>query len=83
MASARVSSKGQITLPAALRRKFGIGPSSTVEVEGREGEIVIRPLRSVSEVRGAFRHCVADGPMDWSAAREQAQRTVAEQVAHE
>jgi len=83
MATARVSSRGQITLPAELRRELGIALSSAVEVDGRDGVIVIRPLRSISEVRGAFRHCVADGPMDWSAVRERTGRAVAEQVAHE
>ncbi len=38
-------SKGkQITIPAELREQFHLDAGSRVEVIGREGEIVIRPL---------------------------------------
>lgn len=83
MSHPRVSSKGQVTLPAPMRRKLGIKPHSQVEVVLRDDEIVIRPLRPISELRGVFRHCVKDGPMDWEAARSAAERAVGEQVAHE
>ena len=83
VSSAKVSNKGQITLPAAMRRKLSIRPNSRVDIELRDDEIVVRPLRSVSELRGVFRHCATGGPMDWEEARTAAGRTVAEQVANE
>jgi antitoxin PrlF len=38
-----VSSRGQITLPASMRKKIGIQPGSVVIVEDRGGEVVLRP----------------------------------------
>ena len=38
-----VSSRGQITLPAALRKRLGIKSGSVVIVENRGNEIVIKP----------------------------------------
>ncbi len=52
MATARVSSKGQITLPAALRREFGIAPGSTVEIVATEGGLLVRRIRRISELYG-------------------------------
>lgn len=83
MSHPRVSSKGQITLPAPMRRKLGIEAHSQVEIILREDEIVVRPLRPISELRGVFRHCVKDSPMDWEAVRTATERAVGEQVAHE
>ena len=37
-----VSSRGQITLPAKVRKRLGITPGSIVLVEEREGELVLR-----------------------------------------
>lgn len=38
-AEAIVSSKGQVTLPAAMRAKLGIQPGSRIRFELREGEL--------------------------------------------
>ena len=38
-----VSSRGQITLPAAFRKKLGIRPGGVIIAEDRNGEIVLRP----------------------------------------
>jgi antitoxin PrlF len=38
-----VSGRGQITLPAGLRKRFGIGPGDVVIIEDRGGEIVLKP----------------------------------------
>jgi len=83
MSTAKVSSKGQITLPAAARRKLGIAPHSTVEVITRDDGIVIRPLRSVMELAGVLRPYSRGKVMDWEAARTETERAVAREVAHE
>jgi AbrB family looped-hinge helix DNA binding protein len=41
--AATVSSKGQVTLPAALRAKLGLAAGSKILFFERKGEIVIRP----------------------------------------
>jgi len=38
-----ISRKGQITLPAELRRKYGLEAGGTVIAEERNGELVLRP----------------------------------------
>jgi AbrB family looped-hinge helix DNA binding protein len=84
VALARVSSKGQITLPAASRRKLGIEPNSTVEIVTGEGEIVIRRRRSISELYGALHDYVPDGePLGWEEERRRMEEAVARQVADE
>ena len=50
MATLRVSSKGQIVLPAALRRRLGMGSGATIEVlEEADGLklLVVRPVAQV------------------------------------
>ncbi len=38
-----VGERGQITIPQALRKKYGIKPKQPVVIEDRNGEIVIKP----------------------------------------
>jgi len=38
-----VSTKGQVTLPAAMRARLGIGPGSHIHFELRGQELVIKP----------------------------------------
>ncbi len=57
MASATVTSKGQITIPLKVREALGLGPGDRVEfVETGEGEFSIVPATgSVQELKGLFR----------------------------
>lgn len=50
-----VSSKGQVTLPAAMRAKLGIKPGSHIHFELREGELVIKPEVPMSTFRGMLK----------------------------
>jgi len=52
MTVATVSSKGQITLPAAARREVGINLHDRVLIESRNGEIVIRPVPDLMKFKG-------------------------------
>lgn len=38
-----VSSRGQITLPADIRKQFGIKSGAPVIIEDRNGELVLKP----------------------------------------
>ena len=42
-----VSARGQITLPAELRRRLGIKEGGVVTLEERNGELVLRPAAVV------------------------------------
>lgn len=55
MASAAVTSKGQITIPVEVRRKLGLKPGDRVRfVEGEGGEIVLKAKnRSILDLYGA------------------------------
>jgi AbrB family looped-hinge helix DNA binding protein len=83
MAIAVVSGKGQITLPAAARRKLGLKPRARVEIEAHDMEIVIRPLRSISDVAGIFRDAAKGKATDWNTIISETERLVAEEVASE
>ena len=49
-----LSQKGQATIPKELREKHGIKPGGKVRIrENEQGEIVIEPLPSLQDFRGA------------------------------
>jgi AbrB family looped-hinge helix DNA binding protein len=54
MTSATVSSKSQITLPAAVCREVGIKPHDRVLIEVREGVIVVRAAPDLMALKGAL-----------------------------
>ena len=59
--TATFTSKGQLVIPAELRRKHGIVAGTTVKlVEDQFGRIVLQPLTDdyIDRVMG----CLADGP---------------------
>ena len=51
-AEAVVSSKGQVTLPSAMRAKLGIKPGSHIRFDVRGNELVITPELPMSAYRG-------------------------------
>lgn len=48
----RMTSKGQVTIPAELREQFGLGPGEEVEVVAGDGGALVRPVRQAGG-RGA------------------------------
>ncbi|MFB6198275.1 MAG: AbrB/MazE/SpoVT family DNA-binding domain-containing protein [Halobacteriaceae archaeon] len=49
------TSKGQVTIPKEFRDKFNIDTSGRVRsIENGKGEVVIRPFKRPSELRGGF-----------------------------
>lgn len=49
MSSLLVSSKGQIVLPAALRRRLGMGPGARIEVVEEPDGLKLRVVRAVAK----------------------------------
>ena len=43
-----VEERGRVVIPASVRRQLGIRPGTELEVEIREGGIVMKPKRKVS-----------------------------------
>ena len=54
-ANAVVSSKGQVTLPAAMRARLGITPGSHIRFEVRGSELVIIPELPMSAYYGMLK----------------------------
>ncbi len=54
MATAAVTSKGQITIPLEVRKKLGIKPGDRVRfIEGENGEFVLKPKTgSIMDLEG-------------------------------
>lgn len=42
IAHSRLTSQGQISVPAGVRKKLGVGPGSVLEWDGRNNEIIVR-----------------------------------------
>lgn len=82
MAVVQISDKGQITLPARIRKKLGIKPRSQVVVTVRDGEVLLRPLRSIRDLAGSLAEYAIPG-MTWEKERETAMRAVADHVSRE
>lgn len=83
MTLATVSSKGQITLPAAARRKLGLKPNTKVDLEVTDTGITIRPVKSISDAFGALSQYAKGKSTDWETMRSETERAVGEQVANE
>jgi AbrB family looped-hinge helix DNA binding protein len=47
-AQSRVTAQGQISVPAAIRRKLGIGPGSTLEWHEEGEKVVVRRVGTFS-----------------------------------
>jgi AbrB family looped-hinge helix DNA binding protein len=53
----RASSKGQIVIPARLRRKYNIARGTRVNIIDGDGELILRPVlqEPVQQAKGIFR----------------------------
>ena len=54
---AYISTKGQLVIPAELRRKYGIKPGTRVEVIDRGDQIILQPITEeyVRKLRGSLK----------------------------
>lgn len=50
-----VNTKGQVTIPEPLRRKYGFPPGTKVVWIERDGELIPRPVMAVRDLRGYLR----------------------------
>jgi antitoxin PrlF len=80
MTSVRVSDKGQVTLPAQIRRRLGIKSRSRLEVEVRNEEIVLHPVKSIMDLAGIFHDAAEGKSTDWDVIRKQTMETVAQEI---
>ena len=79
-----ISEKGQVTVPARVRRALGFMPGGSVEVVIVDDALLMRPARSIRSVRGFFAGIGAGKAVaDWDQIRRETERTVAAEVAGE
>jgi AbrB family looped-hinge helix DNA binding protein len=48
----KLSSKGQIVIPAWLRRELGLSEGDKLLIERRQEEVVLKPVVKLSKLRG-------------------------------
>ena len=56
----RISSKGQVVLPGAIRRKLGLRPGDALDASVKSGQIVLTP-RQPRPVKAAIRRDAVTG----------------------
>jgi AbrB family looped-hinge helix DNA binding protein len=72
---ARITSKGQVTLPKAVRDALGLEQGSVVEFDVRDGEAVMRPAGTGFLARyGSV--ASRQQPEDWTQVRSKARKMV-------
>ena len=42
LARSRITAQGQVSIPAAVMKKFGFGPGDFIDWESREGQLFVR-----------------------------------------
>lgn len=50
-----VTTKGQATIPASIRHRFGIKPGQKILFEERGNEIVIKRILDIASLRGSLK----------------------------
>lgn len=73
MPTSTLTSKGQITLPKAIRERLGLRAGDVLEFRFDErGEVVLRPLAesAVDRVSGVLRHLAKERPVTVEEMRE-------------
>lgn len=51
---ATITSQGQISIPAKLRKELGFEKNSKVILQAQGKNILIEPLKNISELKGIF-----------------------------
>lgn len=77
--TATITQRGQVTLPAEVRRLLGVGPKSTLIFEVDNGVVVVkRPRFTLEEVYGSV--TPLNPEVDWRQAEREAREEHADRV---
>ncbi len=77
-AKAKVTIKGQVTIPKKIREKLNIRPSDFVLFVRKGNEVVIKPARTLLDLRGLIK---TDKKIeDWEKVRDNAKKYVINEV---
>ena len=61
IAQSKITAQGQISVPAEVRRKLGVGPGSTLEWDEQDDQIVVRRAGTLTSEE-IHRALFPDGP---------------------
>jgi antitoxin PrlF len=78
-----VTSRGQITLPASMRRRLGLGEGDRVDIDQQGDTLVVRRASTLSvteQTAGALSKYATKQPVTPEEEREAFERLVAEEV---
>ncbi|MBI2020410.1 AbrB/MazE/SpoVT family DNA-binding domain-containing protein [Candidatus Daviesbacteria bacterium] len=50
-----VTSQGQISIPAKLRRKLGFGKNKLAFIEEKDGKLILEPVKDLLELGGSLK----------------------------
>ncbi len=73
-----VTSKGQVTIPKAIRDRFSIHPHDKIDFTTEDDQIILKPVKTLRDLRG----CVA-GHGDLVTERQTAKGGVGKRVVDE
>jgi AbrB family looped-hinge helix DNA binding protein len=78
---AKVSSKGQVTIPKPVRERLEIEPGTQVIFVARDDRVELEPMKeSILSLRGII---PVDGPQDWGEVRRKTMEIIAAEIAAE
>ena len=50
-----ITSQGQISIPAKLRRKLGFGKNRQAFIDEKEGNLILKPVKDLLELGGSLK----------------------------
>ena len=82
MTLAKITSKGQTTIPKEIRDYLQLAPGDRVMFMQRDGEVILRPVtQTLLDLRGSINP--QRRPEDFDAVRHEVKRRVARKIVHE
>jgi len=76
MYTVTLSERGQITIPAKIRKRLGVGPNDKIAIIFRENEVILKPLKgTIKNLRGVIQP--RKQPEDFEIIRSLTRSTVA------
>jgi AbrB family looped-hinge helix DNA binding protein len=80
---ATISERGQITIPAEVRRELGVHAGSRISFEVHDREAVIKPMKSLMDLAGAGAEYAKGEYVPFEVARDIALMREAEEIVRE
>lgn len=82
METAIITTKGQMVVPAKVRRSLGIKPGTRVVVDLKEGSFEVRPITEayIDSIKGILQRKPGEKPMTQELVEEHAAEVAAEEA---